>query len=461
MIQGDADVEWKTTNVFVHLRRQFNVSETTLCAILWDFPNKSQDDYNRLMEEFSPSPEESEATDEPEVTTPRHDPAAVSKSQANAIYQLLGDLKEEGHLAKRRLHLDFLTERLSERFSFSKEDAQKIIAARASAVLEMMDEPDEFGFRWTRYVIHRELTNAASKSAPLPPALLTPLNSAGDSSDEERFVRTQKSVLRPKVSTISNKVTGKRNRPTSTYQQAVDSVDSDDSDEQDDTDEMEDIDTPSKVRGHDLIRDPISDPKSRARSVLSASSSGAGSSLMKSLFKDKLQTPSVSSSTTRAKLLSPKLPSPERDSTPVPELSQETEEPKEDPPGPWTCRMPGCTTTFSMPAGDERKQLIGAHAGDHDWEMQMKIELMEQEKRMHSSLPLSNLMQYVLDQHIQFMRTAFPEIYNMAKENGIVHDQESRNGESSISETEQPDEEHEEDEDDEEEELDDLVNSHS
>jgi hypothetical protein len=27
MIQGDADVEWKKTNVFVHLRRQFNVSE--------------------------------------------------------------------------------------------------------------------------------------------------------------------------------------------------------------------------------------------------------------------------------------------------------------------------------------------------------------------------------------------------------------------------------------------------
>lgn len=27
MIQGDADVEWKKTNVFVHLRRQFNVSQ--------------------------------------------------------------------------------------------------------------------------------------------------------------------------------------------------------------------------------------------------------------------------------------------------------------------------------------------------------------------------------------------------------------------------------------------------
>jgi hypothetical protein len=26
MIQGDADVDWKKTNIFVHLRRQFNVN---------------------------------------------------------------------------------------------------------------------------------------------------------------------------------------------------------------------------------------------------------------------------------------------------------------------------------------------------------------------------------------------------------------------------------------------------
>lgn len=400
------------------------------------------------------SSEEDEAHDEPEVTTPRHDPTVVSKSQAVSIYQLLNDLKEEGHLAKRRLHLDLLTERLSERFSFSNDDAQKIIATRANAVLEMMDEEDLPGFRWSRYVIHRELTNAASKAAPLPAALLTPLNSADESSDDERLARTQKSVLRPKATTISKKVTGKRNRNASTDQQPTES---NDEDEKDDTDGMEDIETPSKVRGHDLIRDPISSPKTRTRSFLSTSSSGAGSSLIKSLFKDKLQSPSVSSSTTHQKILSPG-----QDLSPILDISQALEESMEDLSAPWTCRMPGCTTVLPMPDGDERRQLVGKHAGEHDWDTQMKIELMEHEKRLHSALPVNNLMQYVLEQHIECMRIAFPDFYTKPPANGVAQDKEVLNGEGSIPRADQPDlESNEEDEDDEDEELEDLVKGHS
>ncbi|CAG8133024.1 unnamed protein product [Penicillium salamii] len=442
MIQGDADVDWMRTSVFVHLRRQF------------------YDDYNRLMEELSPSPDESEAKDEPEVTTPRHEPAAVSKSQTDAIYRLIRDLKKEGHLAKRRLHLDLLTERLADRFSFSNDDARKIIAIRASEVVDLMDDEDDMpGFKWSRYVIHRELTNAASKSAPLPRALLTPLHLADESSDDERFGRTQKSVLRPKVFAVSNKATGKRNRMVPSVQPASEYSDED---EQEDTDEMEDIqnmETPSKVRGHELIRDPLSATKPRARSFLSASSSGAGSSLMKSLFKDKLQSPSISSSTTQHKVSSPE-PGP----TSTLDTPRGSEEPPTDLPGPWACRMPGCTTVFSMPDGDERRQLIGTHAGEHDWETQMKIELMEQEKRMHSALPVSNLMQYVLDQHVQTMRSAFPEFYTAPKQNGIAEDQDAMGGEESIPETEQPDlefNEDDQDQDEEDDELEDLANGHS
>lgn len=406
------------------------------------------------MKEFSPSAEESEANDEPEVTTPRHNPDAVARSQTTAIYRILGDLKKEGHLAKRRLHLDLLTERLAERFSFSNDDAQKIISVRAGAVLELMDEEDAPGFKWSRYVIHRELTHAASKSAPLPRALLTPLNTTADeSSEDEYFGRTQKSVLRPKVTTVSNKVTGKRNRNTSSDQPAPGS---NDQDEQEDTDEMEDIadlDTPSKVRGHDFIRDPFSATKPRTRSFLSASS-GAGSSLMKSLFKDKLQTPSVSSSVTRQILSSP-----EPDPSPTFDASQSVEEPQPDLAGPWACRVPGCKTVFSMADGDERRQLIGNHAGEHDWETQMKIELMEQEKRMHSTLPVDHLMQYVLDQHVQTMRAAFPDFYSRPKENGTTKSQNGLEGEKSILETEQPGlefNEEDQDQDDEDDELDDL-----
>ncbi|KAJ5213518.1 hypothetical protein N7449_000687 [Penicillium cf. viridicatum] len=430
MIQGDADVEWKKTSVFVHLRRQFN------------------DDYNRLMEELSPSEEsETEPQDEPEVATPRHQPAAISKSQADAIYQLLKDLREEGHLAKRRLHIDLLGERLAERFSFSNEDAQKIIAIRASTVLEMMDEED---FRWPRYVIHRELTHASTKSAPLPAALLTPLDSQEESSDDERYGRTQKSVLRPKVHTVSNKVTGKRNRNASANQQTVES---DYEEDQEDTDEIE---TPSKTRGHELIRDPFSATKPRTRSFLSASSS-AGSSLMKSLFKDnikkdKLQTPPVSSSPSRQSHQTP-----ERD--PTPGTPQEIEESIDETSDTWTCRMPGCEKVISTTDRIERKKLIGDHAGEHDWETQMKVELMESEKRMHSSFPVNNLMQYVVDAHVLQMRAAFPEFYS-TKENGTAQNGEHpQDGETSIPETEGLEEEDEED--DEDQELEDLANDYT
>jgi hypothetical protein len=409
------------------------------------------------MEEFSPSSEEDEVENEPEVATPRHESNAVSKSQADTIYRLLIELKEEGHLAKRRLHIDLLGERLSERFSFSKDDAQKIIANRASAVLEMMEEDDTPSFKWSRYVIHRELTNAASKSAPLPSALLTPLNSGEESSDDERFGRTQKSVLRPKVTAVSNKATGKRNRNSSMNQQTEEP---DDEDVQDDDDEeMEDIDTPSKTRGHELIREPFSAPKPRTRSFLSATPSGAGSSLMKSLFRDKLQTASVSSSATQQQL-----PSPERDSSPTPDASQNVEETMDDSSDSWTCRMPGCDTVFVMPDGDERRKLIGDHAGEHEWANQMKIEIMEGEKRMHSHLPVNNLMAYVVQQHVAQMHVAFPQFYPTHKQNGTAPSQEDREGETFIPETEQPDisqEDQDSEQDDEDEELEDLVNGHS
>jgi hypothetical protein len=415
------------------------------------------------VEELSPSEEsESESQDEPEVATPRHQPAAISKSQADAIYQLLKDLREEGHLAKRRLHIDLLGERLAERFSFSKEDAQKIIAIRADAVLEMMDEED---FRWPRYVIHRELTHASTKSAPLPAALLTPLDSQEDSSDDERYGRTQKSVLRPKVHTVSNKVTGKRNRNASTNQQAVETNDEGDQEDTDGIDDMDDIEveTPSKTRGHELIRDPFSATKPRTRSFLSASSSGAGSSLMKSLFKDNIKKDKPQSHSSHPLSSSPsrQIPTPERDQTP--DMSQEIEEPTDETSATWTCRMPGCEKVISTTDGIERKKLIGDHAGEHEWETQMKVELMESEKRMHSSFPVNNLMQYVIDAHVVQMRSAFPEFYSSSKENGTAHNGDHPPDEqTSIPETEGLEEQNDEDEeDDEDQELDDLANGYA
>lgn len=352
------------------------------------------------MDELSPKSEEDGASDEPEASTPRQDPAAIAKSQANAIYQLIKDLRDDGHLAKRRLHIDLLTERLASRYSFSnKESAEKIIAARASAVLEILDAED--GFRWSRYVIYRELTTAASGPASLPPALLTPLLPIEESSDDEDGGRVRKSVLRPKTASVSKKLMGKRNRNAAANQEAEGSGDNDDG--EGDQEAMDDIDTPSKTRGHELIRDPFSSAKPRGRSLLSDSEPASF------LAQESLQTPT------------PAVPGVNRWPPDRHVISDESVVLSDT----WTCRIPGCSKVINLDSSStvDRKKLIEDHASEHDWETQMKVELVESERRMHTTFPVTNLMQYLISQHYQQMRTAFPEIYD-AQQNG-THETES------------------------------------
>ena len=63
---------------------------------------------------------------------------------------------------------------------------------------------------------------------------------------------------------------------------------------------------------------------------------------------------------------------------------------------------------------------IEDHAGEHDWETQMQVELVESERRLQPARPVSHLMQYLLNQHYQQMRAAFPEIYPPEGVNGIT-----------------------------------------
>ncbi|GLI72595.1 hypothetical protein PoHVEF18_000774 [Penicillium ochrochloron] len=402
MIEADEEddsVDWKKTNVFVHLRRQFI------------------DVYNELMEERSSKSEDEDAQNETEVSTPRHDPAAVVKSQVDAIYQMITDLREEGHLAKRRLHLDLLTERLADRYSFSRENAGKIITARAGAVVERLDEEDTPGFRWSRYVIHRELAHAATQDSTLSPGLMTPLQPIEDSSDDEHLGHTQKSVLRPKMnSVVSGKVMGKRHR-NAVVNKDVDGSEASEPEEEDEAmEDMEDVDTPSKSRGHELIRTPLATAKSRGRSLLPSSGSAASSLLKSVLSSEPPQTPSLLTNAHGDTLTS----------HPLAELNKISDV--------WSCRMPGCSKTIST-KGDQRKEEIEAHATEHDWEAQMRIEIVEAERRMHTTMPVSNLMQYLLNQHIAQMRSAFPEKYPATMENGksngaTEHAETTQNGDS-------------------------------
>lgn len=376
----------------------------------------AQDVYNELMEERSNKSEDEEEQNETAGSTPRHDPAAIAKSQIDAIYQMITDLREEGHLAKRRLHLDLLTERLADRYSFSRDNASKIIAARAGAVVERLDEEDAPGFRWSRYVIHRELTHAATQESTLSPGLLTPLQPIDDSSDDEHLGHTQKSVLRPKMnSVVSGKIMGKRHR-NAVINKDVQSDASEPEEEDEAMEDTEDIDTPSKTRGHELIRTPLATAKSRGRSLLPSSGSAASSLLKSVLSSEPPQTPSLLSNMSGDILTS----------HPLAELNKISEI--------WSCRMPGCSKTIST-KGDQRQEDIEAHATDHDWEAQMRIEIIEAERRMHTTMPVSNLMQYLLNQHVAQMRSAFPEKYPANTENGEANGtteppESARNGDS-------------------------------
>jgi hypothetical protein len=369
------------------------------------------------MEEHSSKSEDEDTQNETEVSTPRHDPAAVAKSQVDAIYQMITDLREEGHLAKRRLHLDLLTERLADRYSFSRENTGKIITARAGAVVERLDEEDTPGFRWSRYVIHRELAHAATQDSTLSPGLMTPLQPIEDSSDDEHLGHTQKSVLRPKMnSVVSGKVMGKRHR-NAVVNKDVDGSEASEPEEEDEAmEDMEDVDTPSKSRGHELIRTPLATAKSRGRSLLPSSGSATSSLLKSVLSSEPPQTPSLFTNAHGDTLTS----------HPLAELNKISDI--------WSCRMPGCSKTIST-KGDQRKEEIEAHATEHDWEAQMRIEIVEAERRMHTTMPVSNLMQYLLNQHIAQMRSAFPEKYPATMENGksngaTEHAETNQNGDS-------------------------------
>jgi hypothetical protein len=369
---------------------------------------QKQDEYKSLVDLHSPRKTDmNNLPEEPEASTPRHEPTAIAKSQANTVYQLVIELKDEGHLAKRRLHIDLLAERLSEKYSFSPENAHKIIAARANAVLEMLDEDDTPSFKWSRYVIHRELTNAASQNVILPPGLLTPLQSTEDSSDDEHLIRTQKSVLRPKGnSSVSGKVMGKRNRNANADQQNGQSgieadadADADAEDEDEDEDEdMEDVETPSKVRGHELIRTPLASAKVQDRSFLGNPQSAAASLLKSVLSADVPKSSALTSSAINGRL-----------SFGVGHLSGGQTNGLVEPEI-WTCRIIGCSKTITS-KGEERRKEISDHGGEHDWDFQMQVELVEAERRLQPNHPVSNMMQYLLNQHNQQMRAAFPEIY--------------------------------------------------
>ncbi|QRD84760.1 hypothetical protein F9C07_9016 [Aspergillus flavus] len=368
MLKGEEGIQWVDTDIFAHLREKFP-------------------DYEQIKAELeSPKaesePEEDKADDEPEEATHEPDPTAVSKTQTEAIYQVILDLKEAGHLAKRQLNLDLVASTIVGRFEIDSADyAQDLIASKADAIIELMDEAKTYNFDWSRKVIYRELKAAAKKHdvqqiafTPLRPRLFNEAESSPEDSEHEeeqprpRRRRVRKSVLRPK-STIASKKIGKRTRSAAA---ADDEYLSDDN-----PDAMDEFETPSKVRGHELVRDPLSTrAKRRTRSMLSNPET---TPLQKvPALQEILQSRNTSVS------IGDQAPS-EPDTLNGNESTSDT----------WFCQARGCDKVIHRSNTKHGKELIRVHSLEHADDAKVKMDLVLSEHQLNIGFRVDNLLDHI------------------------------------------------------------------
>lgn len=281
-------------------------------------------------------------------------------------------MKDAGALAKRQLNLDLVATTLKDRFQIDTvEYAQGLITARATALIEMMDEAKTTNFDWSRKAIYRELKNAAESSdaqnvaiTPLRPRASIEDESSDSESETEdntrgRRRRVRKSVLRPKLASVSSKQAGKRTRATA----AQELVMSDDSDNP-----MDDVETPSKVRGHDLVRDPLSTrTKRRTRSILSNMDSP---SAQRTLKQESNQPEDIISANESHISVDPD------------NLESET----------WTCPVQDCGKVIHKASSKRSKEMIHDHSLGHAEDTQTKLQLVLAEQRLNINLSVDNLI---------------------------------------------------------------------
>ncbi|KAL3472978.1 hypothetical protein BJX99DRAFT_204047 [Aspergillus californicus] len=378
MIKEEEDVNWPETNIFAHLCERFpeDYEELRAQKEFKDAETKGEEEEDEGDEEEQDTDEEIE-DQEAEARAPTPDPTSLSKSQADAIYQIILDLKEAGHLAKRQLNLELVASTLLTRFEIEDlEYAQNLTASAAAAILEYMNEAKTNTFDWSKKVIYRELKAASKKNAlesvtftPLRPRLSEEDVSSEEESDHEeqpreRRPRHRKSVLRPK-SQIAAKRTGKRTRSTA--------ADYDDlSDENPDA--MDEFETPSKVRGHDLVRDPLSTrAKRRTRSILSDSE--ATPRVERTPLQETLQSRNTSVSAAE------NVPDTAGSSHDI-NGSSDT----------WTCQVPGCGKMIARCTSKRGKDMIQDHSLAHADDTKAKVDLVIAEQKLNLGLRVDNLL---------------------------------------------------------------------
>lgn len=307
----------------------------------------------------------------------------ISSSQADSIFGIITDLKEAGALAKRQLNLDLLVSTLQSRFDIASEDyARDLVAARSAQVIERMEQSD---FDWQKKAIYRELKQLEEKAdvrdiaiTPLRPrtSLVEESSSSGheDENEEEdedspraRRHRMRMSVLRPSTTKAGKKTRGGK-FPRDVAHSSEDS------------DIAEDVETPSKSRGHDLVRDPppsVTTLNSRARSILSDADS-TSLVIRKTPLQETRQSANLSGPDTASIIH-------EENNIITDDLPEDT----------WACSVEGCGKVIYKASSKRSKELIGDHNLMHAEDTQTKLDLVFAEQRLNIGLGVDNLLRRI------------------------------------------------------------------
>ncbi|KAM5430008.1 hypothetical protein McanMca71_006396 [Microsporum canis] len=346
MIQGKEDIDWPSTLVYAHLREEF------------------PDQFGNVK------PEKDGESDMALDVSSSRDNTESEKSQASAIFEIILEMKDAGLLAQRKLHLKSVAEELLKKYEMSSlEDAINVVNSRAGCVIKLMDEAQNISSDWHRRAIYRQLKEAAEvENTPAdcstPLQLRRNLNESESNSESEeeeekeerekeeeeevsvkknRKRRNRKSILRPKMSSASEKA-GKRNRDYA-------SVDSDE--------DMEDIlvaeDTPTKG-GPQLLHEPLNVEVTENRYI-------SNSEL---------------------------------------ELNQDTENDTVStnghvPSDTWVCPVPGCGKQIPKATLKRSKEAIDDHNLVHADDTQSKLDLVFAEQRLNVNVSVNHLLSRIRD----------------------------------------------------------------
>ena len=269
------------------------------------------------------------------------------------------------------MNIDLIAATIQSRYEVdSVEYARDLVAARASMLVEMMDEAKTSSFDWSRKAIYRELKAITMidnniKIIPLRRRALEEDESSDHQSGREDQPRVRKrrarmSLLRPKLSSVSAKKAGKHTR----------SMDEDDTSEE--SEPAPEPRTPSKVHGHEFVRVP---PSASVRESVQPTFPDPGSiSLRKTPLQETQQTGNISPSTLQGEA--------DMGHLGADNLPSDT----------WKCSVQGCGKTVTRASSKRSKELISDHSLAHAEDTQAKLDLVFAEHRLNINIGIDHLV---------------------------------------------------------------------